>query len=171
MDGSTVTRQPFGGNVIPASRIDPTAKKMMGDLWQSNLPGLGPTLANNFITGYANRFKYWNLSDRVDYNITDKLKVFGRYNQFRTFTVADDWTHGSAAFPLDGSQRHALSFSGDVVYTLNATTVLNIRGAYNSINDSFGVPSRMLLFYLAVELVVGTWGLFLLAHGRHKAGL
>jgi len=34
-----------------------------------------------------------------------------------------------------------------------------------------GVPSRMLLFYLAVELIVGTWGLFLLAHGRHKAGL
>jgi hypothetical protein len=144
VDGNTVTRLPFGGNVIPSSRIDPTAKKMMGDLWQPNLPGLGPTLANNFITGYANRFKYWNLSDRVDYNVSSKLRVFGRYNQFRTFTVADDWTGGSAAFPLDGSQRHALSFSGDAVYTLSASTILNIRGAYNSINDSFGVPSRQL---------------------------
>ena len=117
---------------------------MMGDLWQPNLPGLGPTLANNFITGYANRFKYWNLSDRIDYNPTTKLRVFGRYNQFRTFTMSDDWTQGSAAFPLDGSQRHALSFSGDAVYTLSANTILNIRGAYNSINDSFGVPSRQL---------------------------
>ena len=144
VDGNTVTRQPFANNVIPASRVDPTGKKIMGDLWQPNRPGDGPTVANNFITGYANRFKYWNLSDRVDYNISDKLKVFGRYNQFRTFTVSDDWTGGSAAFPVDGSQRHALSFSGDVVYTLSATTVLNIRGAYNSINDSFGVPSREL---------------------------
>ena len=144
VNNNVVTRQPFAGNLIPASRIDGTAKKMMGDLWQSNRAGLGPTLANNFVTGYANRFKYWNISDRVDYNVSDKLRVFGRYNQFRTFTVADDWTGGSAAFPLDGSQRHALSFSGDAVYTLSSSTILNVRGAYNSINDSFGVPSRML---------------------------
>jgi hypothetical protein len=30
-----------------------------------------------------------------------------------------------------------------------------------------GIPSPMLLFYLAVELVVGTWGLVLLNRGRH----
>ncbi|MEO8126780.1 MAG: TonB-dependent receptor [Bryobacteraceae bacterium] len=142
--GNVVTRQPFAGNIIPASRIDPTAKKIMGDLWQPNRPGDGPTLTNNFSTGYANRYKYWNMSDRVDYNVSDKWRVFGRYNQFRTFTLSDDWTSGSAAFPLDGSQRHALSFSGDAVYTLNSTTVLNFRGAYNSINDSFGVPERQL---------------------------
>jgi hypothetical protein len=29
-----------------------------------------------------------------------------------------------------------------------------------------GMPSPMLLFYLAVELVVGTWGLFVLARER-----
>ena len=144
VDGNVVTRQPFAGNIIPASRIDPTAKKIMGDLWQPNRPGDGPTLTNNFNTGYANRYKYWNMSDRVDYNVSEKLKIFGRYNQFRTFTLSDDWTSGSAAFPLDGSQRHALSFSGDAVYTLNSTTLLNVRGAYNSINDSFGVPARQL---------------------------
>ena len=31
-----------------------------------------------------------------------------------------------------------------MVYTLNATTVLNIRGAYNAIVDSFGVPEATL---------------------------
>jgi hypothetical protein len=144
VNGNTVTRQPFPGNVIPASRIDPTSKIIMADVWQPNRPGDGPTHVNNFVTGYANRFRYWNLSDRVDYNISDKWRVFGRYNQFRTFTRSDDWTNGSAALPVDGSQRHALSFSGDAVYTLNATTVLNFRGAYNSINDSFGVPDRQL---------------------------
>jgi len=30
-----------------------------------------------------------------------------------------------------------------------------------------GMPSPMLLFYLAVELVVGTWGLFVLARERN----
>ena len=31
-----------------------------------------------------------------------------------------------------------------------------------------GRPSPMLLFYLAVELFVGTWGLFVLKRERHK---
>jgi hypothetical protein len=30
-----------------------------------------------------------------------------------------------------------------------------------------GMPSPMLLFYLAVELVVGTWGLFVLSQRQH----
>ncbi|MCC6394197.1 MAG: TonB-dependent receptor [Bryobacterales bacterium] len=143
-DGNNVTRQPFAGNIIPASRIDPTAKVMLGDLWKPNRPGDGPTHVNNFVAGYANRYRYWNLSDRVDYNISDKLKVFGRYNQFRTFTAQDDFTSGSPAQPVDGSKRHALTFSGDAVYTLNASTVWNIRGAYNSIVDSFGLPAATL---------------------------
>lgn len=139
-DGS-VTRTPFAGNVIPPSRIDPTARRVIGDLWKPNGPGAGPTQVNNFIAGFANRFRYWNMSDRVDYNATDKLKFFGRYNQFRTFTAQDDYTGGSLAQPPDGSKRHSLSFSSDMVYAMNASTVLNIRGAYNSIVDSFGVPS------------------------------
>ena len=144
VNGDTVMRQPFAGNMVPASRMDPTAKLMMGDVWSPNRPGDGPTHVNNFVTGYANRFKYWNISDRVDYNVSDKWKVFGRFNQFRTFTLSDDWTGGSAAFPVDGSERHARSFSADMVYTLSASTVWNIRGAYNSITDSFGVPAREL---------------------------
>ncbi|MGH9657164.1 MAG: TonB-dependent receptor domain-containing protein, partial [Bryobacteraceae bacterium] len=141
--GSTVTRTPFAGNVIPASRIDPTSRLIVNDLWKPNSPGTGPTGVNNFLTGYANRFKYWNLSDRADWNISEKWKVFGRYNQFRTFTKWDDFT-GSAAQQVDGSKRHSLSFSGDAVYVMNATTVLNFRFAYNAIIDSFGVPERTL---------------------------
>ncbi len=143
-NGNTVTRQPFPNNSIPQGRFDATSRKVLGDLWKANGPGSGPTGVNNFLAGYANRFRYWNFSDRVDWNVSDKLKIFGRYNQFQTFTKWDDYAQGSIAQPVDGSKRHALSFSGDAVYTLNASTVLNVRGAYNSIVDSFGVPSATL---------------------------
>lgn len=142
-NGSVISRQPFPGNIIPSDRIDPTARKIMGDLWKPNSAGTGPTGVNNFIAGYANRFRYWNFSDRADWNISDKWKVFGRYNQFQTFTKWDDFT-GSVAQPVDGSKRHSRSFSGDIVYMLNATTVFNVRGAYNAIVDSFGVPESTL---------------------------
>jgi hypothetical protein len=144
VNGNVVTRTPFAGNVIPPSRIDPTGKIVVGDLWKANNPGNGPTALNNFAAGFANRFRYWNFSDRVDYNVNDKLKVFGRFNIFRTFTERDDYTGGSPAFQVDGSKRHARSFSGDAVYALNASTVFNIRGAYNTIVDSFGVPGAVL---------------------------
>ncbi len=143
VSGNTVTRTPFAGNIIPASRIDPTAKVIMADVWKPNGAGNGPTGVNNYINGFANRFKYWNFSDRGDWNISDKLKVFGRYNVFRTFTAQDDYT-GSVAQPVDGSKRHSKSFSGDAVYTLSPTTVINVRGAYNSITDSFGLPAATL---------------------------
>ncbi len=141
VDGQTVIRQPFAGNVLPQNRIDGTAKRMLNDVWKGNTPGTGPNQLNNFIAGFANRFRYWNASNRTDWNISERFKVFGRFNQFRTFTAQDDYTGGSIAQPVDGSKRHALSFSGDAVYTLNASTVINVRGAYNSIIDSFGVPS------------------------------
>lgn len=143
-NGNTVTRTPFAGNVIPTSRFDATSTKMLNDIWKPNGPGSGFTGVNNFQTGYANRFRYWNIMDRVDWNVSDKFKVFGRYNQFRTFTKWDDFTGGAASQPVDGSKRHALSFSGDAVYTLNSTTVINLRGSYNSIVDSFGVPEATL---------------------------
>lgn len=141
--GNVVTRTPFAGNVIPASRIDPTAKILIADIWKPNGAGTGPTGVNNFISGFANRFKYWNFSDRVDWNIGDRLKVFARYNRFKTFTEQDDYT-GSKAQQVDGSKRHSTSASGDAVYTLSPTTLFNIRGGYNSIVDSFGVPAATL---------------------------
>ncbi len=141
---NVASRTPFAGNMIPASRIDPTSKVILGDLYKQNNPGRDLSGLNNFATDYANRFKYWNFSDRLDWNISDRLKVFGRYNQFRTFTRSDDYTGGSPAWAVDGSKRHARSFSGDAVYTLNATTLLNFRGAYNGIVDSFGVPDKTL---------------------------
>jgi hypothetical protein len=142
--GNVVTRTPFAGNVIPANRIDPTAKIVLNDLWKPNSPGTGTTGVNNFLAGYANRFRYYNFMDRVDWNINDRWKIFGRFNQFRTFTKWDDFTGGSVAQPVDGSKRHSLSFSGDSVYTLNATTVFNVRFGYNAIVDSFGVPEATL---------------------------
>ncbi len=139
----TVTRQPFAGNIIPASRIDPTSKKIMADLWKTNLPSTTAT-GINFNTGYANRYRYWNISDRADWNVSDKWKTFFRYNQFRTFTAQDDFTGGSPAQPVDGSKRHAISFSGDAVWSVSPTTVVNFRGAYNAIVDSFGLPAATL---------------------------
>ena len=45
---STATRTPFPANIIPPSRIDPSAKIVMGDIWKPNGPGDDITGINNY---------------------------------------------------------------------------------------------------------------------------
>ena len=137
-NGSTVTRQPFPGNVIPASRIDPFAKQVMAGLWQPNNPGDGITGANNFKGQLYDIYPYWNFMDRVDYNITPKLKFFARYNYLHTTETTSDYTgSGSPMRYFQGSARNAQNAAGDLVWTINPTTVFNVRTSYDGINDSF----------------------------------
>ncbi|MBI3278354.1 MAG: carboxypeptidase regulatory-like domain-containing protein [Acidobacteria bacterium] len=139
----TASRTPFPGNRIPASQIDSASARFMQDIWQPNLPGGDVTGANNYRAGFAERIKYWNLSDRADWNLSEKWRVFGRYSMFKTYVAQDDYT-GSRAQPVTGSERHSWNVVGDIVWTINPTTIFNLRGSYNRIFDSFAVESAKL---------------------------
>ena len=153
-NGSTVTRTPFAGNVIPSSRIDPTAAKMMTYLWQPNNPGNGVTGANNSANYLYDIYPYYNLMDRTDYNITDKLKFFARYSYLHTTETTSDYTGtGSVMRYFQGSTRNAVNASGDLVWTINPTTVFDVHTAYNGINDSFGSPSTI----FGASGIAGLW--------------
>ena len=58
------TGQPFAGNQIPASRIDPVAKAFW-DKYGYNIGDYGP----NYNFQFANERKVWNFNGRVDYNL------------------------------------------------------------------------------------------------------
>jgi len=82
---------------------------------------------NNYRTGYAWFLKYWNLSNRVDFNATDKWKMFARYSVIRTRLDNDNYG-GTTATPYDNDGlMDALNAAYDTVYTLSARTVLNFR--------------------------------------------
>ena len=134
-DGSVVTRAPFMGNVIPRSRQSPIATDYMSRLWKPNRAGEGPYNINNYYSPLPITFDYHNLSNRVDYNVTDKLRAYGRYSKLWTPVTTTNPT-GSDIFVSDrGSQRDATSISGDIVYVISAATVLNINGTYHSFID------------------------------------
>ena len=68
-----------------------------------------------------------------------------------------------AAFVQPSWQHVAVIWAVFFAYSLAIGRILSL------IVD--GIPSPMLLFYLAVELVVGTWGLILLARERSNAAV
>ncbi|MEX2264416.1 MAG: carboxypeptidase-like regulatory domain-containing protein [Bryobacteraceae bacterium] len=140
---NTATRTPFAGNIIPASRIDPVAQRFMQDIWLPNGPGTTVAGANNYQQAYSWQLKYWNFSNRTDWNINDKWKIFARYARFRTDIDQNNYTpNNSPAMPNDnGGVMNSRNVAGDAVYTMNPTTVINFRFSYASLNDDYDAPS------------------------------
>jgi hypothetical protein len=138
-----VTRTPFAGNVIPASRIDPTSKRVLQDLWLPNGPGDDLTGLNNFKKGFPRYHRYWNFSDRADWNINDKWKVFGRYSRFINDYQPENYAN-SPAVPVNGGIMASRSIAIDSVYTLSPATVVNARFGYTNLVDDLDTPSTEL---------------------------
>lgn len=147
-DGSTITRTPFPGNVIPASRIDPIAAKYMGALWQSNRPGTGYDHLNNYAIPLPVNYPYKNFAERLDYHVNDKLNLSFRAQIFRTPVTATNPT-GSPLLSNDrGSNRDGNTYSGTITYTLDARTVITGSADYHDFIDqsAFAAPSQAWTF-------------------------
>ncbi len=137
-------RTPFPGNKIPANRLDPTAMKMMADIWQPNHAPTNVAGANNFQSVVGLATKYWNVSDRTDWNASDKLRVFGRYSEFNATNVLPDYTgiHSPAAANGQGGVMWSRNVAGDVTYTFNPTMVGDVRFSYAAFNDDAAAPQN-----------------------------
>ncbi len=139
---NSATRTPFPGNIIPASRIDPTSRRIMSDFWGPNNPGDDLSGSNNFKASYPWPMKNANFSNRTDWNVNDKWKVFGRFSQFRTTLDQGNYTpNNSRAMPNDnGGIMNSRNIAGDAVYTMSARTVFNFRGSYAELQDDYSAP-------------------------------
>lgn len=136
-DGS-VTRTPFAGNKIPSSRFDPLSASLLSSFWDPNGPGDNITGVNNYKKGYTDSWKYYNFSDRADYNINDRWRVYGRVSRYHTTDIAGDPTPNKSQFYLaTGSLREGNQVSGDGVWAVSNRTVVNFHGDWHSLVDAF----------------------------------
>ena len=133
----TVTRMPFPGNVIPSSRIDPTGRILVNDLWKPNNPGDDPSGINNFKTQYNWWHRYWNISDRVDYVPNEKLRMYFRYSIYNTDLDNPNWGGTRAVRSDNGGLMDAENAAADVVYIFNPTTTLDVRFGYTRAQDDY----------------------------------
>ena len=116
-DGANDHAHAVPGNIIPTSRLDPVADRIYREPLEAESAGIGPYHVNNYSVSLPIKFPYKNFSDRADYNVTDKLRVSGRFSVFKTPVTSSNPT-GSDYFVSDrGSNRDAKSITGDVTYT------------------------------------------------------
>ncbi|MGH9658203.1 MAG: hypothetical protein ACRD96_06640, partial [Bryobacteraceae bacterium] len=114
----------------------------MKDIWEPNGPGDDITGVNNYKTSYFWFIENWNFNNRTDWNISDRWKLFGRYSRLRTDLDQINYTpNNSRAMPNDnGGLMNSRNIAADTVYTINATTILNLRGSFASLEDDYNAP-------------------------------
>ncbi len=139
LSGGKVVRNPFAGNIIPSTMLDPTALKMLAEMPMANVAGN----VDNLQYSVYDKTDYWNFSQRVDVNLTDSWKMFVRYGQFKADVAQQNPTEYNF-FPLSGSKRYGMSVAADTVWVMSNKQTLNIRGSFYNMTDDFYNPSIVL---------------------------
>jgi hypothetical protein len=138
-----VVRDPFPGNRIPASRWDPLAARLLQNLWMPNNPGDNRTGLNNYKYEDYRYYRYFNVSNRLDWHINENWRTSARVSLFQTDQPANDYTNGADKLKMrrtEGSERNGLNLSADTVFTINPSTVLNANVAYYQTVDRRNYP-------------------------------
>lgn len=121
---------PFPNNIIPANLINPVAKNLLKYFGNPKSAGTAEFLNNNADSTLAEKTKrYDNYTVRIDHAIGDKHRLFGRGSWYKRDSFYNDYFDSIAT----GTTFQFLARQGviDDVYTINPTTVLNVRYGYN----------------------------------------
>lgn len=116
-------RDPLPGNVIPASRIDPIALKILPYWPEPNQPGTADFRQNYFRTRNINRDNR-NMIGRLDQNFTENHRFFFRLNNAQHDNRADTLPTIATGNILD---RTGYGLALDDVYVFSPQLLLNVR--------------------------------------------
>ncbi|PYU69085.1 MAG: hypothetical protein DMG49_14305 [Acidobacteria bacterium] len=126
--GYSGSRTPFLNNLIPSTRIDPSAT-VLAKLWAApNRPGLANNFVNNTSVG-GNENQY---NARVDYNVNDKQRIFGRYTYWHFRNLGADPFATKTGTPVSVSTNQ--QFVVGSTYALSSNTILDVRASYLHMN-------------------------------------
>lgn len=129
-DGSG--RTPFPNNTVPVSRMEPISLKLVE---QTPLPTLPDRFTSNYYGAGPFRFDRHTIDTKVNYNVTDKFSMYGRYSYlnfdqlcaraFRT-SLGEHGPYVARQFTNPGKGyggTHSLTWAG--TYVVSPTLVLD----------------------------------------------
>lgn len=178
---------PFPGNVIPASRFDPVAVRILRD---ANFPKPSAIAALPIPGLYLNTVTNRNRTDkfdlRGDHYVSDKIRIFGRYSHsdleiFRPAPVPGYVeTSNNDGFGTTATKAYHAIVSP--AWTISPTTLSELRLGFSRLNavvrpPNFGSPSATELLGIPnlpnAPGINGGWPKFLFdgmdAFGRHTS--
>lgn len=136
--GGLFKRQPFPGNVIPASRISPIGRAILG---YYPAPNFQPqALANNFTRpDNLGKYRYEQPMARYDKIITAQDRI----NFLFTFQDGSEYRDQNGFDPparfgnMDGTVRRDMNYILSYDRTLTPTRILHVQASYNRFVENF----------------------------------
>jgi hypothetical protein len=129
--GTSYTRTPFAGNIIPSSRINSIAMNFLANSYP--LPTL-PGTANNYVNYGSNPDSTTGYNVRGDHNFSEKSRLTGRYTYQLAKTQSLPTFPGPAGAGLTG-YRYQYIVSGEHVYVFRPDVVNDFHfGYYRMLN-------------------------------------
>lgn len=130
VSGGVCRRQVFAGNSIPTSRLSPVAKS-----FQSYLPAtINSNLQNNYLASIPATLNNDNTTDKVDFNLSDKNRLFGVFSRGKSNTPLSAVSSGYAG-PLPYTNSRAVQqipTTGEVksIYVIKPNLLNQLSFAY-----------------------------------------
>jgi hypothetical protein len=158
--GQTIQRQVFPGNVIPSNRFNSVGYKLAAFPLMAlpNQPGDPNTHNNNYTALASKGGDNDQINSRVDYNISDKLRMFGRYSRWHSTNLPFAPFH-NGIYANDPYAPEEFTTSQGVLgatYVITPTLILDLRASYIrfpyirsqsfeniSLSKTFGFPAYM----------------------------
>jgi hypothetical protein len=128
------TGNPFPGNIIPVSRFDPSASKLLSKYIPTSTDPCGLILygqpANN---------PDWQVIGRVDYIVNDKHTMYGRYYDYNyTAQAFFDGTNALTTGPNPGNKDNTVTVTFGDTYTISPTSVNSFHATFDRRADNRG---------------------------------
>jgi Carboxypeptidase regulatory-like domain len=138
------THQPFAGNIIPQSQLDPISQKFLNYYHSATLPGL----VNNYVQDNSTPFDRNGSVLRADFTESSRSQWMGRYNW------GDD-TQSTQGIGQAGTKvlTHYKQWSASNTRTLSPSLVNEARFGYTKFFNSLGTLSAV------TNNVVGSLGI------------
>ncbi len=127
--GGRFQQDPFPGNIIPQNLINPVARASLEYFAHPLTAGNADGTSNFQNPSLPEDIKYANNTIRIDHNLTDKQRMYGRFSWYDRNSNYNNYFDNLATgewFKFVSRQ-----FALDHVYVMTPSTVLNFRYGYN----------------------------------------
>jgi hypothetical protein len=126
---ATGSRSPFAGNIIPASRLNPTSLILLNLYPQPNAPGNAQGVGNwvgNGSQGGSNNETVVHL----DHNVSDKQHITARYTYWGNLNLSEEPFGNDVCQDRCTETFNTNNFVLGDTYSFNPTTILEVRLSY-----------------------------------------
>jgi Carboxypeptidase regulatory-like domain len=131
-NGSGSIRDQFPGNLIPAARFDPVARNVLNYYPRPNQAGDPGTQRNNFYNSGAASVNTDNADFRVDHNLNQAQRLYGRFSYRKSFDGPPQLFPGDLGIAEGRINQNDFGRNAvaDYTNTLNPSSVLNVRVSF-----------------------------------------